>query len=115
MRSEEKEGKKGVIPLDASNFNEMLGKTNKPLLVDFWAGWCAPCMMMAPVIEELARDYADKAVFAKLNVDENPEIASRYNVMSIPLFVIFKDGKPVERIVGAVGRKPLEKALEKYI
>lgn len=115
MRNREIEEKKGVIPLNASNFDEMLGKTNMPLLVDFWAGWCGPCIMMAPVIEELARDYAGKVIFAKLNVDENPEIASRYNVMSIPLFVIFKDGKPVEKIVGAVGRKPLEKTLGKYI
>jgi len=115
MRSGEIEEKKGVIQLNASNFDETLRKTNKPLLVDFWAGWCAPCIMMAPVIEELARDYADKVVFAKLNVDENPEIASRYQVMSIPLFIIFKDNKPVERIVGLVGREPLEAALKRHL
>ena len=117
MRSREIEEKKrkGVIQLNASNFDEVLKKANMPLLVDFWAGWCAPCIIMAPVIEELARDYAGKAAFAKLNVDENPEIASRYHVMSIPLFMIFKDGEPIEKIVGAVGRKPLEKALRKYI
>jgi len=106
---------KGVITLKASNFEKVLNDAELPVLVDFWAEWCMPCTMMAPILEELAREYAGKAVFAKLNVDENPEIASRYQVTSIPLFIIFKDGRSVERIVGAVGREPLEHALRKYL
>ncbi len=106
---------KGVIRLNASNFDETLKDSKTPVLVDFWAEWCMPCRMMAPVVEELASQYAGKAVFAKLNVDENPEIASRYQVMSIPLFIIFKNGRPVEKIVGAVGRKPLEETLKKHL
>jgi len=106
---------KDVITLDNSNFDKMLKDAKMPVLVDFWAEWCMPCRIMAPVVEELARQYAGKAVFAKLNIDENPEIASRYQIMSIPLFIIFKKGQPVERIVGAVGRRPLEDALRKFL
>ena len=106
---------KGLTMLASSNFDRTLKDTNMPVLVDFWAGWCMPCIIMAPVIEELARDYAGKATFAKVNVDENPEISQRYNIMGIPHFIIFKDGKPVERIVGAVGRGPLENALKKHL
>ncbi|RLI41733.1 thioredoxin, partial [Candidatus Bathyarchaeota archaeon] len=97
------------------NFEEFIKNAKLPILVDFWAEWCMPCKIMAPVMEELAQEYAEKAVFAKLNVDENLEVASRYNVMSIPLFIIFKEGRPVERIVGAVGRGPLEEALKKQL
>jgi len=107
-----KEAEKNVIELDDSTFDDVLQKTNGPLLVDFWAAWCMPCRIMAPVVEELARDYAGKAVFAEVNVDENPNTALRYQVMSIPTFIIFKNGRPAERIVGAVGREPLERALK---
>ncbi len=104
-----------VIPLTSSSFDEFLENTRLPVLVDFWADWCMPCRIMAPVIKEIARDYAGKAVFAKINVDENPEIASRYNIMGIPHFIIFSNGRAAERIVGAVGRGPLENALKKYL
>ena len=106
---------KRVIPLNSSNFEEFIKNASVPVIVDFWAGWCMPCKIMATVMEELARDYAEKAIFAKLNIDENLEVANRYNVMSIPLFIIFKQGHPVERIVGAVGRGPLEEALKKQL
>lgn len=115
MEKSKKTNVKGVITLESSNFDKTIESANMPVLVDFWAGWCMPCRVMAPVIEELARDYAGRATFTKVNVDENPEISQRYNIMGIPHFIIFKDGKPVERIVGAVGREPLEKALKKHL
>jgi len=74
-----------------------------------------PCRIMAPVMEELAHDYEGKAVFAKVDLDGNQEVASRYNIMSIPHFIIFKNGRPAERIVGAVGRGPVEEALKKHL
>ena len=110
-----KQKTEGVITLTSSSFDKFLENTNLPVLVDFWADWCMPCRIMAPVMEELARDYAGKAVFARVNVDENPEVASRYNIMSIPHFIIFRNGRPAERIVGAVGRGPLEDALKKNL
>jgi thioredoxin 1 len=103
----------GITPLNSSNFEEFIKNASVPVIVDFWAAWCMPCKIMAPVMEELADDYAEKAIFAKLNIDENLEVANRYNVMSIPLFIIFKQGRPVEKIIGAVGRGPLEEALKK--
>ena len=106
---------KGVITLESSSFDKAIENANMPVLVDFWAGWCMPCRVMAPVIDELARDYARKVIFAKVNVDENPEVSQRYNIMSIPHFIIFKNGKPIERIIGAVGREPLEEALRKHL
>ncbi|MCK4885134.1 thioredoxin [Candidatus Bathyarchaeota archaeon] len=100
--------------MDSSSFDSFLN-TDLPVLVDFWADWCMPCRMMAPVMEELAQAYAERALFGKVNVDENPQIASRYGIMSIPHFLIFKNGTRVEKIVGAVGRDPLENAIKKYL
>jgi len=104
----------GVVELNSSSFDNFL-KTNLPIVVDFWADWCMPCRIMAPVMEELAKDYAGKALFGKVDVDQDSEIASRYGIMSIPHFLIFKNGTLVEKIVGAVGRGPLENALKKYL
>lgn len=104
----------GVVKLNSSSFGDLL-KTNLPVVVDFWADWCMPCRIMAPVMEELAKDYAGKALFGKVNVDQDAAIASRYGIMSIPHFLIFKNGTLVEKIVGAVGRGPLEGALKKYL
>ncbi|MCD6380834.1 MAG: thioredoxin [Candidatus Odinarchaeota archaeon] len=103
------------LTLGRSNFDEVIKKYGETILVDFWADWCVPCKIMAPIIEEIARDYAGKVIVGKVNVDENPELAMRYGIMSIPTFIIFKRGKPVERIVGAVGRKHLENLLRKYL
>lgn len=104
-----------VVKLTDSTFDTTIKNASLPILVDFWAGWCMPCRMMAPVIEELAQDYAGKALFAKINVDENCETAGRFNIVSIPFFIVFKNGQPVEQILGAVGRKPLEEAIKKQL
>ena len=108
------QAKAEVVKLDSSSFDNFL-KTDMPVLVDFWADWCMPCRMMGPVMEELAQAYAGRARFGKVNVDEDSQIAGRYGVMSIPHFLIFKKGSRVEKIVGAVGREPLESALKKYL
>jgi len=115
LRKSQKQKTEVVTTLTSPSFDKFLENTDLPVLVDFWADWCMPCRIMAPVMEELARDYAGKAVFARVNVDENPEVASRYSIMSIPHFIIFRNGRPAERIVGAVGRGPLEDALKKYL
>jgi thioredoxin 1 len=115
LEKSEKQKTGGVITLTSSSFEKFLENTNLPVLVDFWAEWCMPCRIMAPVMEELARDYEGKAVFAKVDLDENQEVASRYNIISIPHFIIFKNGSPAERIVGAVGRGPMEEALKKHL
>jgi thioredoxin 1 len=104
----------GVVELNSSSFDNFL-KTDLPIIVDLWADWCMPCRIMAPVMEELAKAYAGKALFARVDVDRNSEIANRYRIMSIPHFLIFKNGTLVEKIVGAVGRGPLENALKKYL
>ncbi len=108
------QAKADVVKLTSSTFDSFIN-TGLPVLVDFWADWCMPCRMMAPVMEELAQAYIGKALFGKVNVDENSQIASRYGIMSIPHFLIFKNGTLVEKIVGAVGRDPLENAIKKYL
>lgn len=103
-----------VLELTSDNFDEAVNKY--PLLViDCWAPWCAPCRIVAPVIEELARDYQGKLVFGKLNVDDNQSIAMRYQIMSIPALLIFKNGELMDQKIGALPRRALEPELTKYI
>lgn len=83
----------------------------KPVLVDYWATWCPPCRIMDPVVEKLAEKYSDRVVFAKVNVDEEMGLTSRYQVFSIPTFMIFKDGRPMDAVIGAVGEASLERLL----
>ncbi len=97
-----------------ANFDETT-KNNKLVLVDFWAGWCGPCRALAPTIQELARDYAGKALVGKLDVDENSQTAERFQVFSIPTLIIFKDGCEVERLVGVCAKKNIETLLQKHL
>ena len=89
-----------VLTLNDDNFEQEISNAEMPALVDLWAPWCAPCRMIAPVVEELAAVYQGKAVIGKLNVDENPAIASRYGVTSIPTLLFFKDGDVVDQMIG---------------
>jgi thioredoxin 1 len=100
------------VEIDDAKFDELVLKAELPVLVDFWAPWCGPCRMVAPVVDELAEDYEGKISFTKVNVDENPKTASQYGVMSIPTLIIFKDGKPLSNIVGFKPKEELKKSLD---
>ncbi|MBX8631920.1 MAG: thioredoxin [Thermoplasmata archaeon] len=89
--------------------------TNEVSFVDFWAPWCGPCRMVSPVVEQLARDYAGRVAFGKLNVDENPVISTRYNVMSIPTLLIFRKGRNVDSIIGAQSRSAIAARINRHI
>ena len=97
------------------NFDEEVLKSELPVLVDFYADWCGPCKMMAPVVESLAENYRDRIKTGKLNIDDEMEIAQKYRVMSIPTFIIFKNGQAVETSVGAMSREELEKKIQKVL
>jgi len=101
-----------IINVDQDSFQKAILDSQKPVLVDFWAPWCGPCRAVAPVVEELARDYNGKVGFAKLNVDEAPFVASKYGVMSIPTIIVFKDGKPVQHAIGYQPKDQLKKLLD---
>jgi len=101
-----------MIIVEDQNFEKEVLKSDLPVLVDFWASWCGPCLMVGPVIEELAEEYEGKIKFGKLNVDENPKTAEKYGILSIPTVIIFKEGKEVKRQVGFPGEEGYRKLLE---
>jgi thioredoxin 1 len=101
-----------IVKFTTADFDGYL-KSGKPVFVDFWAEWCPPCRTMEPVVERLAAKYAGKVVFGKLNTDEESELATRYEIQSIPTFMIFKDGRPAEAVIGAVGEPVLDKLIQK--
>ena len=101
------------IVVSDRNFDQTV--KNYPLIVvDCWAAWCAPCRAIAPIVEELAKEYSGKVVFGKLNVDENPETAQRYGVMAIPTLLVMKEGKEVDRVVGVLPKNQLEAKVNAY-
>lgn len=97
------------------NFDLEVLKSDKPVLVDFWAGWCAPCRMMAPAVEAVAEQYAGRAKVGKLNVDENLSVTSRYNIRGIPTLLLFKGGQVLDQTVGATSKDVIIKMLEKHL
>jgi thioredoxin 1 len=113
-----KEKKQEIIakptPVTDSNFSEMVSR--HPLaLIDCWAPWCGPCVVISPIVEELAKEYAGKAFFGKLNVDENPRTAERFRIFGIPTLLIIKNGKEVDRIVGLVPKDHIKARLKKHL
>jgi thioredoxin 1 len=107
-------GPEPIVVSDASFEDEIL-KSDVPALVDFWAAWCGPCRAIAPVVEELARDYQGKAKVAKMNVDENAKTPAKYGIRAIPTLIIFKGGQVMEQITGAVSKSIIEGALKKAL
>ncbi len=98
-----------------ANFNDEVLKSAQPVLIDFWAPWCGPCRMIAPIVEQMAGELAGRLKVGKLNVDENGAIASQYGVMSIPTLMVFKNGEPVERVVGLRSKKDLQAAILSHV
>ena len=103
------------IKVTDANFKQEVLESDIPVLVDFWAEWCGPCHMVAPTVEEIAKEYKGKLKVCKLNVDEAPTVSSKYDVMSIPTLAIFKDGNIADKVIGAVSKIDLEAAIKPHI
>ncbi|HYZ50745.1 MAG TPA: thioredoxin [Nitrososphaeraceae archaeon] len=102
-----------LLEISEKNFDEIVA-WDKPVLVDFWATWCGPCQFMLPIFDKLAKKYGDRVSFGRINVDDNQGVAMRFDVYAIPTFIVFMNGKAIDRAVGAVGEKGLEGLLQKY-
>ena len=104
-----------ILKLTENSFDNEVSKSSIPVLVDFWAEWCGPCRLMSPILDEVAPVYKGKLKIGKLNVDENQDSPSKFGVMNIPTMILFKDGKEVERIIGAMSRAELQKKLDRVL
>ncbi len=104
-----------TLTLSATTFDEEIAASSQTVVVDFWAEWCAPCKMIAPILDEIAAEHPDSLRIAKLNVDDHPDIGRRYQVMSIPTLLVFKDGELVKRLVGAKGKSQLLTELAEFV
>jgi thioredoxin 1 len=105
----------GLLEIDDASFDTQVLKSEKPVLVDFWAPWCGPCRAIAPIVEELAEKFGDKVTFAKCNVDDNPITPGKYGIKAIPTLIFFKQGQVAEQITGMVARAKLEEAIAKVV
>ncbi len=104
-----------TVTLSDATFDEEVRASSEPIVVDFWAEWCGPCKMIAPILDEISQEQAGKLKIAKLNVDDNPDIARRFDVMSIPTLIVFRDGQPAKRMVGAKGKGQLLQELSEFL
>jgi thioredoxin 1 len=104
-----------ILTVSDATFEETVVASSTPVIVDFWAEWCGPCKMIAPALEEIATEHEGKLTVAKLNVDDNPDTARRFDVMSIPTLLVFNEGQPVKRLVGAKGKGQLLQDLAEFI
>jgi len=101
-----------VKTLTDATFDDEVAKATTPMIVDFWAPWCGPCRMVGPIIDEIAQEHSGKVTIGKLNVDENPGTASKFSVMSIPTIILFKDGEPAKKVIGARSKADFEREFE---
>lgn len=104
-----------VLELTKNNFEQEVMKSKGLMLVDFWADWCGPCRLVVPIIEQLADEYQDKLTIGKVNVDNEGELATKFRIMSIPTIMLFKEGKMVERLVGARSKEEFKSIIDKYL
>ena len=115
LRKEPPDRAAGIVNLSTNTFDETVVGSDKPVIVDFWAEWCGPCKQIAPILEEIASEHGGNVTVAKLNVDDNPDLAMRYNVMSIPTLLVFADGEVSKRLIGAKSKGALLQELDEFL